>query len=274
LILSVHKNLCPLSRQWGSRIFFSVFSAFALISCLLHADESQEPASSFKSRYERLYREAQSRWRKETNSAEAASGFARACFDWADFSTNDTQRAALAEEGIAASKRAIALAPASAAARLYLGMNLGQLARTKLFTALHLLDEMEATWKKAIELDAKFDYAGAHRSLGLLYLDAPGWPLSLGSRARARQHLKRAVELCPDYPGNQLCWLEALLKWDDAKAVRAQTNAVEEILITARGKLTGEEWKRDWEEWDARWRKIKARVSASTAPARSPRGAQ
>jgi tetratricopeptide (TPR) repeat protein len=255
---------CPLES--GAAILAGVL----LLNSLCRGAEPLASATSSVAQVEGLYREARSRWHAGTNSAEAAWHFARACFDRAEFATNDTQRAALAEEGIAASKRALALAPDSAAARLYLGMNLGQLARTKLFTALHLLDEMEATWKKAIELDAKFDHAGAHRSLGLLYLDAPGWPLSLGSRAKARQHLKKAVELCPDYPGNQLCWLEALLKWDEMKAVRAQIDAVEVILQTARGRLAGEEWKRDWEEWDARWKKIKAR--AAVAPVRSPKG--
>jgi tetratricopeptide (TPR) repeat protein len=122
---------------------------------------------------------------------------------------------------------------------------------------------MEATWLKAIELDPKFNYAGAHRALGLLYLEAPGWPISLGSHAKARQHLKKAVELSPDYPDNQLCWLEVLLKGDEMKAVIAQTNTVETVMTAARTKFTGEEWKRDWEDWDDHWLKIKSRVAAA-----------
>jgi tetratricopeptide (TPR) repeat protein len=152
---------------------------------------------------------------------------------------------------------------------LYLGMNLGQVARTKLLGALGILDEMEAVWKKAIALDPKYDYAGAHRSLGLLYLDAPGWPTSIGSKSKARQHLEKAVELNPEYPGNRLCLLEAQLKWGETKTVRAQISPVEAVLKTARTNLTGEAWARDWQEWDERWQKIK--IEAGVVSARSPK---
>jgi tetratricopeptide (TPR) repeat protein len=221
-------------------------------------------AGASSNRVHRLYVETAKRWQQNSNSGAAASEFARASFDWADYATNDTQRAAVAEQGIAASRRAIALEPDSAAARLYLGLNLGQLARTKLFSALGLLHDMEATWMKAIELDPKFNYAGAHRALGLLYLEAPGWPISLGSHSKARQHLKKAVELHPEYPDNQLCWLEALLKWDEMKTVLARTNTVEAVMTAAQTKFTGEEWKRDWEDWEDHWRKIKARISPAS----------
>ena len=230
------------------------------------------PVAGYSNRYHSIYLEAKRHWQMDTNRAEVASEYAHACFERGDYSANDKERAALAEEGIAASHRAIALDPKSAAARHYLGLNLGQLARTKLFSALGLLDDMEATWKKSIELDEKFRFAAAHRSLGLLYLDAPGWPLSLGSRARARQHLKTAVELGPEYPDNQLCWLEALLRWGEMKSVRSQLGTVEDILKTARAQFTGDAWSRDWLEWEDRWRKIKAK--AAVVPARSPRGRQ
>jgi hypothetical protein len=226
-------------------------------------------AESHSARFHRVYLQAQARWRQQTNDAEAAWPFAKACFDWADFATNDAQRAAIAEEGIAASRRAIALQPKSAGGHYYLGLNLGQLARTKLLGALKLIDAMEDAWMRTLELDARFDYAGAHRSLTLLYRDAPGWPTSVGNRSKARRHVQKAIELCPEYPGNQICWLESQLKWGETKAVRTQIDAVEQRLKAARLKFTGELWARDWEEWDERWRKIKAQ--AGVVPARSPR---
>ena len=219
------------------------------------------------SRVHRLYLESQHRWQQKTNSAEAAWRFARACFDWADLALDDAQRAALAEQGIVASRQAIQLQPNSAPAYYYLGLNLGQLAQTKRLSALKLVDQMEEAWKRAIELDETFDYAGPHRSLGLLYRDAPAW--SVGSRTKARQHLQKAVELCPVYPGNRLSLLEAQLDWGETRAVQSQLGAMEEQLQSARTKFIGEEWVRDWQDWDKRWRKIKARVVK--VPARSPR---
>ncbi|MBK7997169.1 MAG: hypothetical protein IPK15_00180 [Verrucomicrobia bacterium] len=211
-----------------------------------------------------------SRFARDKTNSETAWQFAKACFERADFSTNDTQRAAFAELGISASKRAIALDTNSAAAYFYLGVNLGQMARTKLFSALGLLDEMEAAWEKSIALDPKFHYAAAERSLGLLYLDAPGWPISLGSRSKARKHLQQATKLVPDYPENHLCWLEAQLKWGEAKLVKTQLSNMEAILRSARTNFTGAAWSRDWEDWEVRWKRIRAKAG-STSNARSPR---
>src|SRR5947208_15493408 len=111
-----------------------------------------------------------------------------ACFDWADLVESNSHRAEIAEQGISAARQALKLEPKMGAAHYYLGLNLGQLARTKKIGALKLVGEMEREFLAAIDLDPKFDFAGAHRSLGLLYLDAPGWPASIGNRTKARLH--------------------------------------------------------------------------------------
>lgn len=213
------------------------------------------------------------RYAQDQTNSETAWRFAKACFERADFSANDTQRAAFAELGIAASKHAIAFDTNSAAGYFYLGVNLGQMARTKLFTALGLLDEMEAAWNRSIAIDAKFHYAAAERSLGLLYLDAPGWPISLGSRSKARKHLQQATKLAPEYPENHLCWLEAQLKWGESKSVKTQLSNIEAILQSGRTNFTGADWSRDWEDWDARWKRIRAKTE-SGVNARSPKGSE
>lgn len=266
---------------WNFSVVWSlVFGVFILGSaCFASAAETAIPdlprvtAGEASNRVHRAYVEFSERFAREPTNSQTAWQFARACFNHADFATNDNQRAAIAEQGIAASRRAILLAPDTAAAHFYLGVNLGQLARTKLFSALGLLDEMESAWKKSIDLDAKFNHAAAHRSLGLLYLDAPGWPLSLGNRTKARRHLQKAAELDSGYPENRLCLLEARLRWGEARAVQGQFAAMESTLQFARTNYTGEAWACDWEDWDARWKKIKAKAG-TTANARSPRAAR
>ncbi len=265
---------------WGFfGVWILVFGVSFLCTPLLTAAAASIPAlpaassGAHSNRVHNSYVEAMGKLALDPTNSQTAWHFARACFERADFSTNDAQRATLAEQGITASKRAIELSSNSAAAYFYLGVNLGQLARTKLFTALGLLDEMEAAWQKSIALDAKFNYAAAERSLGLLYLDAPGWPLSLGSRSKARQHLQKATERVPDYPENHLCWLEAQLKWGETKSVTAQLPTMETMMQSARTNLTSEHWSRDWEDWDARWKRIKAKAEGS-ASAKSPRGAK
>src|SRR5213593_3770820 len=197
-----------------------------------------ENASVFAQRAEKNFQEARKRFQTSTNDAEAAWQFGRSCFDWADFAKNDAQRESVAGEGIAACRQVIVRDPKSAPGHYYLAMNLGQLAQTKTLGALRIVDEMEREFKIARDLDAKFDYAGPDRSLGLLYFQAPGWPASIGSKAKARQNLQRAAQLAPGYPENHLCLLEAYLKWGDNKNLLRELKITEELLPPARKEFT------------------------------------
>ena len=57
--------------------------------------------AELRERAGRVFKEAQSRYQRDMNHAEAAWHFSRACFDWAELATNNTQRAAIAELGVA-----------------------------------------------------------------------------------------------------------------------------------------------------------------------------
>ena len=227
--------------------------------------------ADLRERAARIFQEAQVRYQREMSQPEAAWHFSRACFDWAEFATNNTQRAEIAELGIAAGRQAVARDPKLAAGHCYLAMNLGQLAQTKKLGALKIVDEIEREFKAARDLDAGFDFAGPERGLGLLYLDAPGWPMSVGNRNKARQHLQKAVELSPDFPDNRLSLLEAYLRWGEKKSVQAQLKSVEVVLAAARKKLIGAEWVASWEDWDRRWEKIKSKMSESEKSVQSPK---
>jgi tetratricopeptide (TPR) repeat protein len=191
----------------------------------------------------------------------AAWHFASACFDQCEFSRNDADRARVANEGIAACRQALALDPNLAAAHYYLGMDLAQLARTELIGALGLLGDVEKEWETAIKLDEHFDYAGPDRNLGLLYRDAPGWPLSIGSRVQARQHLMRAVSLHPEYPENHLNMIEAHLKWQNHSESVLAAKALEKILPEAQKKFTGPVWESNWDDWNKRWQAIQTKLN-------------
>jgi hypothetical protein len=93
--------------------------------------------------------------------------------------------------------------------------------------------------------------------LGLLYLEAPGWPASIGNKGKAQRHLRRAVELFPNYPGNRLCLCEALSKWDDEDALKLEGRLVPAVFRRARTELKGEAWEQSWEEWAEKWRRIR-----------------
>jgi len=211
---------------------------------------------AFRARAERLYSAAGERYARESADPSAAWHFARACYDWADFATNDTQRAAIAQEGIAASRSVLRQHPRLAPARYYLAMNLGQLARTRLLGALPLVSEMEKQFKEVLDLEPDFDRAGPDRCLGLLYRDAPGWPLSLGSKSKARAHLRRAVQRCPDSVENRLNLIETLVAWGDETETARHCMDTAALLPTARRRCAGEEWASSWADWDCRWAAI------------------
>ncbi|MBN2508065.1 MAG: hypothetical protein JXQ71_15365 [Verrucomicrobia bacterium] len=206
--------------------------------------------------------QAEQRFLGQPHQPVLAWQWARACFDCADLASNQTQRAQMAHAGMRAASRAIALDAKQAAAFYYLGLNQGQLARTRKLTALGLVKDMERAWLQAIALDPTFDFAGPHRSLGMLYRDAPGWPWSLGNRAKARHHLEKALSLAPDYPDNLLCLLESNLAWNNLWAVRQQLASAEQTLARARRTLAGEAWAWSWHDWDRRWKAIRAKAAA------------
>ena len=191
---------------------------------------------------------------------------ARACFDRAEFSTNGVQRAELAQQGIAAARKVLKQQSNSAPAHYYLAMNLGQLARTKTLGALRLVNEMEVEFKTASALDELFDYAGPHRNLGRLYLEAPSIG-SVGDRKLAKVHFNRAAELVPEYPENRLNLIEAALRWSQPGIARKELEAFEAKLDEARREFGGEAWTGAWFDWEARLKIVRAALRKPTRTA-------
>jgi tetratricopeptide (TPR) repeat protein len=206
--------------------------------------------------------EAQAAYQKAREAAANSNytnelRLAIAAFDFAEFAKDDDQREEIAEIGIAASRRAVALDGKAVAGHYYLALNLGQLARTKMLGALKLIGEMEREFLKSIELDRKFDYAGAPRALGVLYMETPSW--SIGSKTKARENMEKALELAPNYPDNHLTYMEALLKWKDRETMATTMAAYEVLLPKAKKEFAGKEWAWEWTDWDKRWAAMQAK---------------
>ncbi len=209
--------------------------------------------------------------RYQTNAGDdhAAWELARACFDRAEFVKDDRERAEYANEGINACNKLLARSPNSAEGHYYLGMDLAQLARTKLLGALPLVRQMETEWTITLRLDDKVDHAGPDRYIGLLYRDAPGPPLSIGNAGKARRHLQRAVDLDPVFPENYLNLIETYLMWKKVTLANAALDKLRRVLPEARLKYTGEYWNASWLDWNDRLEKIEKTLSGTpeTPPA-------
>jgi tetratricopeptide (TPR) repeat protein len=205
---------------------------------------------------------AQKRFESEPTNNAAAWEFARAGFDRAEFSTNDSERAAIAVQGIDACRKLLARDSNSAPGHYYLGMNLGQLARTKLFGALKIVNEMEREFKAARSLDQHLHYAGPDRNLGLLYFEAPTIG-SVGSKIKAREHLQKAAVLAPDYPENPINLAEAYLKWQEKKALRSELQAIDKLWPAAKTNFAGADWAAAWPDWERRRNRLREKATES-----------
>jgi hypothetical protein len=251
--------------HWAAALFLLVGTGTAF------ADETPNPI--FVAHTAAEFLRAQTQYQSNTNDSTAARQFARACFNFADLVTNETQRAALANQGIAACRHWLVRESNSAPAHYYLAMNFGQLAKAEApsLAAYRLVREIEREFKKAAELDDDFDYAGPDRGLGLLYRDAPGWPLSIGSRHKAREWLERAEKFAPVYPENHLNLAEAYLQWHEPAEAKRELQALNALWPAARTNLVGPAWELSWVDWSARRDVVRKRLAEIFQSKESPK---
>ena len=221
---------------------------------------AEETNAIFAKRAEQAYLLAVKDFNTQTNSPQVALAAAIASFDWSEFATNDTQLAEIARQGIQACRRLLAKETNSGAGHYYLAMNLGKLAKAEApsLSAYRRVHEVEDEFLKATQLDAHYDYAGPARNLGQLYFQAPGWPLSIGSKSKARQWFELAVKLEPGYPENQLKLAEARLQWRQREELENSLKSIAAIWPAARTNFVGAAWEQRWPDWDARKNTLEA----------------
>jgi hypothetical protein len=214
----------------------------------------------FRARAEATFLHTQELLRLDANNPSNAWVFARACYDLTQFSTNKLKQADIARLGIAACEQLVRRESNSAAGHYYLAMNYGELADAEApsLAAYRLIRDIEREFKVALALDEKFDFAGPDRCLGLLYRDAPGWPISIGSWHKAREFLERADVVAPGFPENQLNLAESYLQWREGDEAGKNLKKLEASWHTAQTNLTGEFWELSWRDWVSR--RIAARI--------------
>jgi len=103
--------------------------------------------------------------------------------------------------------------PQRAEGHYWLALNLAGLAeveRPRL--ALRLVPTIIRQLQTSLTSDDAYDEAGAHRTLGRIYLEAPPWPLSEGDVNESLAHLRSATEIAPANSTNHLYLAETLLK--------------------------------------------------------------
>jgi tetratricopeptide (TPR) repeat protein len=194
-------------------------------------------------------------------NAEVAWKLGRAFFDLAEFPKDKDEQASLAEKGISACKTAVSLSSNSVAAHYYLGLNLGQLSRTKGLGALRTIGPMQRAFEVSLALDETFDHAGPHRNLGYLFRDAPTWA-GIGDRAKAKKHLERAVALDPEYMENRLALLEGRINWKQWDVAARELAAIRAAWPDAKAKVVTAAERAVWWDWEELLRRLSEKIDA------------
>ncbi len=234
------------------------FALFLLATVVAQAQQATNRV--FAARAEQAFVHAQKELAAHPEVATNAWALGYVSFEWSEFATNEQQRADVVQVGIAACKQLLVRDPNSAPAHYYLGMNYGGLAEAEApsLAAYKLIRDIEWEFRFAANLDEKLDYAGPVRCLGLLYRDAPSWPISIGSKRKAREYLEHAAALAPDYPDNQMNLVESYIRWRQPAEAGAAWKKLALIWPNARTNLASLAWEPYWDDWITRKAAAKA----------------
>jgi tetratricopeptide (TPR) repeat protein len=101
--------------------------------------------------------------------------------------------------------------PNRAEGHYWLALNLCGIAEIRGYMmARRLLPEIMQALERSLALDETYDQAGAHRTLGRIYCEAPTWPMSVGDLDKSLEHLRSAVRLAPENSTNRLYLAQTL----------------------------------------------------------------
>lgn len=158
----------------------------------------------------------------------------------------DSQRMAYYQKGQSYAETMIREEPNRVEGHYWLALNLcGQADAGGKLLGRKLLPRILEELQRAVALDAAYDQAGAHRVLGRIYYQAPGWPLSVGDIQKSRQHLQAAVHLSPATSTNHLYLAQTLLRLNEAGLARQE---LEQVLKSTRGAVKPQDLEADRQE--------------------------
>lgn len=167
--------------------------------------------------------------RNSTESAALAE-LSRLKFMQAQLESDKERRIQLFENAIETADQALALNANDVRGLFWKAAAMGKIAEDSgIINALRMLRPMESMLLKVIELDEHYENAGAHRALGRMYHQLPGFPISFGSNRKAQMHLKRAHELFPRDVITRAFYAELL--YDSGRKAEARKHA-EFVLAT------------------------------------------
>lgn len=116
------------------------------------------------------------------------------------------------DHGVKYGQEAITLNPRAVYGNFWYASNMGYLGMCRgALASLASIDPFKKCMEVVLKENENFYFAGPHRALGRLYHQAPGWPISIGNKNKAAEHLDKCVQLAPNFFNNRLYLAELLV---------------------------------------------------------------
>lgn len=170
---------------------------------------------------------------------------ARTCFILGDLAPVN-ERGHYYEKGVDYADKLLAQEPNGVAGHYWKALNLsGQADVGTQIQGFKLLPKIMEELKRVLALDQTYDDAGAHRVIGRIYFEAPGWPISVGDKQKSLTHLTTAVRLAPNHSTNHLYLAETMLDLGKKDGARAE---LQKVLQDCMHALTPKDLEEDRQE--------------------------
>ena len=167
------------------------------------------------------------------------------CRLWlSDHAEDPEQRLGQAVEAINLAQWCGRVAPDEAECDYLLALGLGLQAQERRSTAIDAIPRVVSLLQSAIDRAPSMDNAGPHRVLALVYMRAPGWPAGPGDMEAGYEQARRAVQIDPGYPPNQMALGEAHRELDRFDKSREAYTEAERLAVerVARNVPDAQEW--------------------------------
>lgn len=144
------------------------------------------------------------------------------------------------EEGLEYATRATEIDDEHANAHYWRGVLMGRIGEERgILQSLFMVPDIMRAVERTLELDP--EHGGAHLLASQVYRKAPGWPLSIGNRAKALEHALEAVRLNPDATNRMLNLAEAYLNDRQRDKAIETLQRVLEMPLTPADEVTSQQ---------------------------------
>jgi tetratricopeptide (TPR) repeat protein len=173
---------------------------------------------------------------------EASWKLARTCY-WLGTRGPEAGRRAALDRGVKAGEQAIALDATRPEGHFWTAANMGRLAESHgLMQGLKYRGRVKAELERVVALDRAWEQGSADRALGLWYFKVPR--LFGGSRAKAEEHLRRALAYNPKSTASLYYLAEVLAAGEKKEEARRLLEQTVEVPLDPEWAPEDQEFKR------------------------------